>query len=41
LSSFTLSNGLVKLEVKPIPSFSKPPYVHPRSMMSAAMQAPS
>ncbi|MDA7916788.1 hypothetical protein N9B49_01055 [bacterium] len=29
LSSFTLSNDLVKLEVKPIPSFSKPPYVHP------------
>ena len=29
LSSFTLSNGLVKLEVKPIPSFSKAPYVHP------------
>jgi len=30
LSSFTLSNDLVKLEVKPIPSFSKAPYVHPR-----------
>ena len=29
LSSFTLSNDLVKLEVKPIPSFSKTPYVHP------------
>ena len=29
LSSFTLSNDLVKLEVKPIPSFSKAPYVHP------------
>ena len=29
LSSFTLSNDLVKLEVKPIPSFSKVPYVHP------------
>lgn len=29
LSSFTLSNDLVKLEVKPIPSFSKMPYVHP------------
>ena len=29
LSSFTLSNDPVKLEVKPIPSFSKTPYVHP------------
>ena len=29
LSSFTLSNDLVKLEVKPIPSFSKVPLVHP------------
>tara|TARA_B000000557_G_C20788725_1_gene449980 strand:+ start:222 stop:878 length:657 start_codon:yes stop_codon:yes gene_type:complete len=29
LSSFTLSNDLVKLEVKPIPSFSKVPSVHP------------
>ena len=29
MSSFTLSNDLVKLEVKPIPSFSKAPYVHP------------
>ena len=29
LSSFTLSNDLVKLKVKPIPSFSKVPLVHP------------
>lgn len=32
LSSFTLSNDLVKLEVEPIPSSSKTPYVHPLIM---------
>ena len=29
LSSFTLSNDLLKLEMKPIPSFSKVPSVYP------------
>ena len=41
LSSFTLSNDLVKLEVKPIPSFSKAPYVHPLIIGRVTQTEPS